>query len=159
MRKVFIPWINQRYQLISQDAEDLFHLVYTIFIDNIFKGKLKTLSSSLKSYFFAIGKNKYPEIQRRKIRIREAIDEFLSGMDNWEDPVQEELEFEVMESALDALGEPCRELLTLYYYQNLSARLISQQMAYKNESTVRNQKYKCLKRLQQIFHRLRRQEV
>ncbi|MEO7984808.1 MAG: hypothetical protein ABI688_12080 [Bacteroidota bacterium] len=50
-----------------------------------------------------------------------------------------------------ALGESCRKILMLFYYENLSMREILGATEYENEQVVRNKKYKCLKQLEQML--------
>ncbi len=45
------------------------------------------------------------------------------------------------------LGEPCRKILMLFYYENLSMKEIVDHLPYENEQVVRNKKYKCLQQL------------
>jgi len=45
------------------------------------------------------------------------------------------------------LGEPCKKILTLFYYDNLSMKEIVEHLPYENEQVVRNKKYKCLQAL------------
>jgi DNA-directed RNA polymerase specialized sigma subunit len=49
------------------------------------------------------------------------------------------------------LGEPCKKLLTLFYYENLSMKEILNYLPYENEQVVRNKKYKCLQQLTEIM--------
>jgi len=48
---------------------------------------------------------------------------------------------------LQELGESCKKILELFYYENLSMKEIVSQMHYENEQVVRNKKYKCLQQL------------
>ena len=48
---------------------------------------------------------------------------------------------------LQSLGESCRKMLELFYYENLSMKEISLHFKYENEQVVRNKKYKCLQQL------------
>jgi len=48
---------------------------------------------------------------------------------------------------LHELGESCRKILELFYFENLSMKEIVSQMHYENEQVVRNKKYKCLQQL------------
>ena len=50
------------------------------------------------------------------------------------------------------LGESCRKILLLFYYENLSMREILASTEYENEQVLRNKKYKCLKRLEQMVN-------
>ena len=54
-------------------------------------------------------------------------------------------------TSLEFLGDPCKSLLQLYYYNDLSMENITSIMGYKNADTTKNQKYKCLRRLQNIY--------
>ncbi|MBK6498767.1 MAG: hypothetical protein IPG00_11645 [Saprospiraceae bacterium] len=54
-------------------------------------------------------------------------------------------------AALFKLGEPCKSLLELSYYQQMKLDDITLLLGYKNNDTTKNLKYKCMKRLQKIF--------
>jgi len=45
------------------------------------------------------------------------------------------------------LDEPCRKILLLFYYENLSMKEMVDHLPYENEQVVRNKKYKCLQQL------------
>ena len=49
------------------------------------------------------------------------------------------------------LGETCRKILLLFYYENRSMKEILDATEYENEQVVRNKKYKCLKQLEQMI--------
>jgi DNA-directed RNA polymerase specialized sigma24 family protein len=53
---------------------------------------------------------------------------------------------------MDRLGEICKKILLLYYYENLSIKEILDELHYENEQVVRNKKYKCLKHLEQMVN-------
>jgi DNA-directed RNA polymerase specialized sigma subunit len=48
---------------------------------------------------------------------------------------------------LERMGETCKQILTLFYYDDLSMKEILKQVNYENEQVLRNKKYKCLKEL------------
>ena len=52
---------------------------------------------------------------------------------------------------MDELGETCKKILLLYYYENQSMKEILTSLNYENEQVVRNKKYKCLKRLEELL--------
>jgi len=60
-------------------------------------------------------------------------------------------DFEVMEQALQHLGEPCKELLENYYIRKKNMSEIAKEFGYTNADNAKNQKYKCLMRLKKIF--------
>lgn len=52
---------------------------------------------------------------------------------------------------VEQLGETCRKILVMFYYENLPIKEILEQLDYENEQVVRNKKYKCLKQLEQMI--------
>jgi DNA-directed RNA polymerase specialized sigma subunit len=49
---------------------------------------------------------------------------------------------------IDELGEACKKILLLYYFENRSMKEILTALPYENEQVVRNKKSKCLKKLE-----------
>jgi DNA-directed RNA polymerase specialized sigma subunit len=64
---------------------------------------------------------------------------------------QRNAEFEMMEKAINSLGEPCKSLLEAYYLQKQNMQVIAANFGYTNSDNAKNQKYKCLMRLKKIF--------
>ena len=52
---------------------------------------------------------------------------------------------------LETLGDHCKKILVLYYYENQSMKEILAALHYENEQVVRNKKYKCLKKLEELI--------
>ena len=52
---------------------------------------------------------------------------------------------------MDELGETCKRILLMFYYEDLSMKEMLQQLNYENEQIVRNKKYKCLKQLEKMI--------
>ena len=58
----------------------------------------------------------------------------------------------LIQQLFEKLGEKCKQLLLLVYYENLSMNEIIQHMPdYQNEQVIRNKKYKCMKQLEQLM--------
>ena len=49
------------------------------------------------------------------------------------------------------LGDTCKKILVMFYYENLPMKDILTNLEYENEQVVRNKKYKCLKQLEQMI--------
>ena len=60
-------------------------------------------------------------------------------------------EFNMMDRALNSLGEPCKSLLEAYYIQKKGMAEIASLFGYTNADNAKNQKYKCLMRLKKLF--------
>ena len=50
----------------------------------------------------------------------------------------------------DNLGENCKEVLSRFYYNKQSLKIIGQQFDW-TEATARNNKYRCLQRLRELL--------
>lgn len=151
-RKVFIQWAYANYRCSLEEGKEIYQLSFFIFYDNVMTGKLEEMSSSIKTYLFAIGKNKILEMQRRNSRYAYDINEHLLEMeeDNYEIIEQKEKHYSQISAGLNKLGDPCKKVLELMYYENRSMEYISSNMGYKNIDTAKNQKYKCMQRLKKL---------
>jgi RNA polymerase sigma-70 factor (ECF subfamily) len=148
-RTEFIAWALKQFSCPKAAAEDAWQQAIVIFYENVVSGRLKELSSSEKTYLFAIGKNKLREFNRIQVREQE-----LGDFDAVEDVPPEGLDQRLLDKAvacLDALGEPCRSLLVEFYYHRSSMDQIVVKLGYRNEDTAKSQKYKCLARLRKKF--------
>jgi RNA polymerase sigma-70 factor (ECF subfamily) len=150
-RNDFIYWAVRNYGILEETARDVYQMAVVILYENIRSGKLTQLQSSLKTYLFGIGKNKIMEelaAQRKALKIQENFRHEPLPADSAEE--KEEL-FKILESALQELGEPCRTVLDLYYYQNYGIDQIAEALNYKGNDSAKTQKYKCLVRLKKLF--------
>ena len=147
-----IQWIKKEFSLQSEDADEIFQTSIVLLYDNVVSGKLTLLTSHIKTYIFSIIKNKIIQLNRAKNRISSynATEIMLGVIDEeYQEIAQEDLI--KANSALIKLGEPCKSLLELSYYQQMKLDDITLLLGYKNNDTTKNLKYKCMKRLQKIF--------
>lgn len=151
-RKGFIEWTTASYRITSDQAVDLYQQAILCLYENIVGGKLDGIKSSLRTYLFAIGKYKTLEIYRYHARVSslEGAIPDCEAFDAEDGDCNERL-LELAKSCLSILGDPCRKVLESYYYHRQSMREIAETLGYKNEQTAKNQKYKCLLRLREIF--------
>ena len=61
------------------------------------------------------------------------------------------LRLDVMRKSIDALGNPCSELIVLFYFQKLSLSRMKEKLGYKSEESIKSQKFKCMERLRKIY--------
>jgi RNA polymerase sigma factor (sigma-70 family) len=134
----------------EQDADDIFQETILSFIDVVQKGKFRQ-ESGIRTFLISISKHLwYNEIRRRqRAGNRETL--YESDRDTEEDGISEVIQDREMKQQLNLLlhelGESCRKILELFYFENLSMKEIVSQMHYENEQVVRNKKYKCLQQL------------
>jgi RNA polymerase sigma factor (sigma-70 family) len=157
-REDVLRWLVRDFSCDNEEALDIFQTSLIVLYDNVMTGKLKELSTHVNGYIKAVAKNKVMELIREKNRdlkkgeayvlIKIVQQEQIS-----QDQFSQENEFliDILSKALHNLGDPCKKILTLYYYHNRNMEEITSEMGYKNPDTTKNQKYKCLKRLQILY--------
>ena len=137
-----------------QDAEDIFQEVVVNFIDMVQKDKFRG-ESTIKTFLFSL--NRYTWLNELKRRGRAMVREekYERGqerveMDTSHFIADREGKSEVLR-VVGELGETCRKILLLFYYENMSMKEILDVTDYETEQVVRNKKYKCLKQLEQMI--------
>ncbi len=125
----------------QQDADDIFQETVVAFIDIVKKGKYR-MEASIRTFLVSIAKNIwYNEIKKRsRSGQREKI--YEKSRDTNEMDVSyyisdREVKNELREM-LGKLGEPCKKILILFYYENLPMKEIIHHLHYENEQVVRN---------------------
>jgi RNA polymerase sigma factor (sigma-70 family) len=139
-----------------QDAEDIFQEVVVNFIDLVQKNKFRG-ESSVKTFLFAMNRHSWLNELKRRGREEKREERYETGKDNIEldaahAMAQREEKKELMK-IVSMLGEACRKILLMFYYDNLSMKEILDNTSFENEQVVRNKKYKCLKQLEQMINK------
>lgn len=138
-----------------QDAEDIFQEMVICFIDLVQKDKFRE-ESTVKTFLFSLSRNIWLNELKRRGRALLREEKFEKGRvgveyDTSHFIAHREGKAEVLR-LVGELGDSCRTILLLFYYENLSMKEIVAKMHYENEQVVRNKKYKCLKQLEQLLH-------
>ena len=153
-RTSFLAWITRTHNCTKEEALDIYQYSILSFYENVVEGSFDSVNEAgIKTYLYSIGKNKLLNDSRRRMKV--------TYKDHLEEDELIEIEAEVdfvkaqnlekIRRALDEIGNPCKELLELFYFNNLSADEIAEVMEYKNGSTVRNLKYKCIQRIRKFL--------
>ena len=134
----------------EQDADDVFQETVVAFIDIVQKEKFRQ-ESGIRTFLVSISRNLwYNEIRRRKrADSREKLyetdrEQEDAGID---DIINDREMKKQLNQLLQGLGDACRKILELFYYENLPMKEIVSHLHYENEQVVRNKKYKCLQQL------------
>jgi RNA polymerase sigma factor (sigma-70 family) len=133
-----------------QDAEDVFQETVVSFIEVVKKGKYR-MEASIKTFLVSVARNIWLNEIKKRERSGHREKQFELGRDQKEEDVSQQIgDLEKKKQLRDLvyqLGEPCRKILLLFYYENLSMKEIVDHLPYENEQVVRNKKYKCLQQL------------
>ncbi len=134
----------------EQDADDIFQETVVSFIDTVQKGKFKQ-ESGIRTFLISISKHLWYNEIRRKQRAGNREKLYETERDPEEAGITEVIQDRELKQQLNQLllelGESCRKILELFYYENLSMKEIVSHLHYENEQVVRNKKYKCLQQL------------
>jgi RNA polymerase sigma factor (sigma-70 family) len=131
----------------EQDADDIFQETVVSFIETVQKGKFRR-ESGIRTFLFSISRHLwYNEIRRRqRAGNREKVYEMereQQETDIGEMTGDQELR-NILNQMLSELGDSCKKILALFYFEELSMKEIVSHLHYENEQVVRNKKYKCL---------------
>jgi RNA polymerase sigma factor (sigma-70 family) len=134
----------------EQDADDIFQETVVSFIDSVQKGKFRQ-ESGVRTFLISISKHLWYNEIRRKQRAGNREKLFETDREHEESGISEQMQDRELKNQLNKLlqelGESCKKILELFYYENLSMKEIVSHLHYENEQVVRNKKYKCLQQL------------
>ncbi len=150
-----LGWYVMNNSGSRQDAEDVFQEVVVAFIDLVQKDKFRG-ESTVKTFLFSLNRHVWLNELKRRGRALAREEKYERGQEKVESDTSHliadrEGKAEVAK-LVSELGETCRKILLLFYFENLSMKEILETMHYENEQVVRNKKYKCLKQLEQMLN-------
>ncbi len=149
-----LSWYVMNNSGSRQDAEDVFQEVVVSFIDLVKKDKFRG-DSTVKTFLYSLNRHTWLNELKRRGRALAREEKFERGQDRVELDSQHQIADregkEEIARLVGELGETCRKILLLFYYENLSMKEILEATDYENEQVVRNKKYKCLKQLEQMI--------
>ena len=132
----------------KEDAADVIQETIVAFIEIVQQDKYRA-EASVKSFLYTITRNLWLSELRKRSSADNRNRIFEKGKDTLEEEaVNQLIKNEYVKSIQDlfkTLGEKCKELLLLVYYENLSMKDILERVSgYENEQVLRNKKYKCM---------------
>ena len=137
----------------QQDGEDVFQEALIAFINLVKSGKFRG-EASLQTTFVSISRNIWLNEQKKRKSLDTRGKLFENARQQEADPASQLLQREVSEQFLELmarLGESCKSLLTMVYYENLSYKEILERTHFESEQVIRNKKYKCMKELTDLI--------
>lgn len=138
----------------ADDAKDIFQEAMMVLYDKARSGNFE-LNCQIRTYLYSVARRLWLKRLNQNHRHTADFDDTNESrivVDN--DVVeheQKDAEFEMMHTAINNLGEPCKSLLEAFYFNNKSMQEIAEDFGYTNAENAKTQKYKCLVRLKKIF--------
>lgn len=141
----------------KEDAKDIYQEAFIVVWNHIKNNAFIPLNeTAIQGYLYTISKNKWMDIVKssRFKKTTSAFDEKSIIYKNEEsiDSNQEDFSNEKLKATLDAfknMGQPCKQLLTDFYFEKKSLKKISIELNIE-ETTVRNKKYRCMEKLRAL---------
>ena len=141
----------------KEHAKDIFQEAFLAVWQNVKQDKFIPQSeSSINGYLYTIAKNKWMDVLRSQgykktitashLSHFEIKDEENNGID---DDILKDKRLEDVMLAFKNLGEACKNLLRMFYFEKKSMNLIAEELELDAAST-RNKKYRCMQKLRQI---------
>jgi RNA polymerase sigma factor (sigma-70 family) len=137
----------------EDDAEDLLQDAVIVLWERVKAGTFE-YTSKLSTFIYATVQNIW---RRRLARMKRETAMEFSGLNDPEDStspldvLMEDDTSKKISAALAALGEPCKTLLMLFYWEECSLENIAKKMKFANAETAKSKKYQCKKALEEIL--------
>jgi RNA polymerase sigma factor (sigma-70 family) len=134
----------------ADDAADLIQEVMLVFVKLVSEGKFRG-EASIKSFLYSICKN----LWITELRKRKSTDARHQRYEGEKDQLDTDISTQISKNEnlkfvmdlFEKLGEKCKQVLTLFYFEELAMKEICEKLDFSSEQVLRNKKYKCLQSL------------
>ena len=130
----------------EEDARDIFQEGMLVLYDKM-QARDVEWKSSLKTFLFAVCRNKWLMVLRKKKTQNSAVD--LEGISEMESAVVEDIEtserYKLMRKGFEQLGVECQQVLTLFF-DGHSMRQIAEKLSF-TAAYAKKKKFICQKKL------------
>ncbi len=155
-REGFINF-SKKYNVNESDAIDIYQDSILILRDNAINGRIDNLQSNISTYLFAIGKYRIFHNFRVKSKLHitndfNLVEEDIDFDVNLYGPVLTK-EQQLLKKYYDQLGDRCKSILNLFYYQGYNLDEIRSILNYSNKKVLKSQKSRCIKQLKDLVNK------
>ena len=141
-------------------AKDVFQEAFFSCWKKLSTGKFIPKSNGdIQAYLFTAAKNKWIDQKRREAKNKEVSfdSNTHSMMDDTsifsEEKDKEETQLTITLAAFEKFGQACKELLTQFYFEKTSLKLIADKLNIE-EASAKNKKYRCIQKLKELASEL-----
>jgi len=128
----------------EEEARDVYQDALIVFWQKATSGNL-VLTSKMSTYIYSICQNLWRKELDRKKRLSNEEKDTAVLLDT--DSSERE---RVLAKCIDQLGETCKRVLMLYYFEEMSMQDIADKLGFANTDTAKTKKYKCKKKLDEL---------
>jgi RNA polymerase sigma factor (sigma-70 family) len=136
----------------SEDAKDIFQEAMVVLYEKVQTGTFE-LNCQIRTFLYSVSRRLWLKrlILQNRFSLSEGHENIAAVENEVEEHEKRQMEFTLMERAMQSLGEPCKSLLEAFYLKKRSMQEIAANFGYTNAENAKNQKYKCLLRLKKLF--------
>jgi RNA polymerase sigma factor (sigma-70 family) len=136
----------------AEDAKDIFQEAMIVLYQKVQSGNFE-LNCQIKTFVYSVSRRLWLKrlVHQSRYTLHENHDNIVMVDEDVEDHEQKNTEFNMMEKAMNSLGEPCKSLLESFYMGKKGMQEIAESFGYTNADNAKTQKYKCLMRLRKLF--------
>ena len=137
----------------TDDAADIFQEAMIVLFEKSVDPDF-VLTCQIKTYLYSVSRRTWLKKLQKQQRTASHTDDFEQVVqvdEDLDEHKQKQVSFEIMETALAKIGDPCKSLLEAYYIHKKPMHQIASDFNYTNADNAKTQKYKCLVRLKKIF--------
>ena len=141
----------------KDDAKDVYQEAFIAVWNNIKNNNFAPLNeTALQGYIYTIAKNKWIDNVKsyRFKKTKSAFNDQLTNtksedINNLNDEELENKKLSLTMEAFKNLGQPCKQLLKIFYFEKKSLRDIALELEI-DEASARNKKYRCMEKLRTL---------
>lgn len=142
-------------ELSEQDAEDIYQDGFVALYLNLKKNKFNQESGAkLSTYFLQICKFKLLDFKKsahhKRVGSINTIEESIKTDDDALHGLMEAEKMKQIHLIIDELGEKCKQIIRLFYWEKESLSKIAETVGLTSAS-VKNSKYRCMNQLKSLF--------
>ena len=153
----YILNLGKAFNVSHEELKEILHESIIILYEKLYFDSTFKLNCKISTYIFAISKKLLltrNRTQNKSLNLSEIETTKLDVDLDMENHLILEGQSKILNIALKKLGDPCQSILKDFYLNSLSMEMISQKYDYTSSDNAKNQKYKCLQRLKNIFFTL-----
>jgi len=139
----FLSYAKKQFPSVEmEDLEDIYQDTIVIFYNNIKRGLLTEITSSISAYIIQIGKIKLIQLTDKQEKIKDLRSSFADNVihaEEYDARIDQAVKF-----IFSKMSEACKQILSLFYYEKKSMDEIALIRQYKNADTVKSKKSRCI---------------
>ena len=137
----------------EDQAKDIFQEAFVVVWQKVKSGEfIPQNASAIQGFLFQVSKNKWLDFLR-SARVKKEV--FMrSFTPEVSDPIESEYQeekFMALETAFVQLGENCKNLLKLFYFEKISLQDLARRFGWTTQTT-KNNKYRCMENLRKLLN-------